>query len=798
MSQPVSPSTSSLSPLRLLAPVTGVALVVLCLSLGCAMGDEGTPKVPGGSPVGGPCSVDQDCGDPALFMCNTAVSRCEASCRVDVDCGASRRGQAALPQCEANPLGCRCDANRCVAALCTADADCKGAGQVCRDGQCGAAPALSLATACHIVPDVVVGRPGTPVRFSVWVMDAAGQPVVPRELPSWVARSERVQGSGQGLSATFVLGTPGVESDAVGVTLGSASCAARVTVLTPKIPTGGVRVRVADELTGRAIPGAVVSVSNGQGGELARAMTDGAGLTWVAATGEVTVSVFHPDFGYLTVAGYDTQGLRDLVLPLRRNPRDTYGGARGVVPDVVFPFAEATPLLAMGLTGLSAPGLPAEVDPVQLLGPARAASASSVLDSLPQGGFVMGSPGEPPEVRAPGVAGVCDASLAGVLFPEEAVRAGACGTRTGWALTGQVPRAEVLGNLLSPAADPLALLIRALPAASRFHSTVVRDVQFRVVPTPGAGTDSPDMSDVSHFARVSYPFQQVPLAFPFVVRFPPLPRVRGAYLDRAFALATVTAPGRGMVPVGMGAALNRAPVDPNTDAQEGLSGPGLVRLRMAPAHHGLEGQPYRLVAMASSDEVLGQGTAGSATSTLLAPLEAPRFDPSGTRPVALGMDFLAPPEGALYNGTLGKTGGLEARELRLGTPVEGATLLRAIFTNRAGQRWTVLMDPRRAAQGVRLPRPPGEFEDRTFWGDLPASAANFALHALVVRGPEGAALGASALAEADGSDLERLPELTQALSTLDYGVTATVMGAGLAVAPSTDLVPVPSTSEAQP
>ncbi|MBJ6762339.1 carboxypeptidase regulatory-like domain-containing protein [Myxococcaceae bacterium JPH2] len=787
-----------MSPLRLLAPVTGVALVVLCLSLGCASGEEGSPKVPGGSPVGGPCSVDQDCGDPALFICNTAVSRCEAACRVDADCGAKRRGQAVLPQCEANRLGCRCDASRCVAALCSVDADCPLPSEVCRDGQCGSAPALSLATTCQVVPDVVVGRPGTPVRFSVWVLDAAGQPVVPREPPTWVARSERVQGGGQGLTATFVLGTPGAESEAVGVSLGSASCSARVTVLTSKIPTGGIRVRVADELTGRAIPGAVVSVSNGQGGELDRATTDAAGLTWVAATGEVTVSAFHPDFGYLTVAGYDTQGLRDLVLPLRRNPRDTYGGARGVVRDVVFPFAEATPLLALGLTGLSAPGLPAEVDPVQLLGPARGASTSSALESLPQGGFVMSAAGESPELSAPGVAGVCDASLAGVLFPEEAVRAGACGTRTGWALTGQVPRSEVLGSMLSPVADPLALLIRALPAPSRFHSTVVRDVQFRVVPTPGAGTATPNMSDVSHFARVSYAFQQVPLAFPFVVRFPPLPRVRGAYLDRAFALATVTAPGRGVVPMGMGAALNRAPADPNTDTQDGLSGPGLVRLRMAPAHHGLEGQPYRLVAMASSGGVLGESTVGSATSTVVASLDAPRFDPSGARPVALGMDFLAPPEGALYNGTLDTIGGLEARELRLGTPVVGATLLRAVFTNRAGHRWTVLMDPRRAAQGVRLPRPPAEFEDRTFWGDLPASSANFALHALVVRGPDGAPLGASSLAEADGSDLERLSELTQALSTLDYGITATVVRVAPAGTPSEDLVPVASSPEARP
>jgi hypothetical protein len=264
-------------------------------------------------------------------------------------------------------------------------------------------------------------------------------------------------------------------------------------------------------------------------------------------------------------------------------------------------------------------------------------------------------------------------------------------------------------------------------------------------------------------------FRQVPLAFPFVARVPPLPRYRDSYLPRALVVGSVSAPGRGLVPLGLGAAINANPVDPNTDTQPLLSSPGYVRVRMAPAHHGLEGQPYRLMAIASSGALGGEEPVGQATSAVMAPLDALRFDPEGTQPVTIADAFLPIPEGAHYNFDAAPWHDLLPREWRMDTLVPGATLLRASFTNGAGRRWTVWMDGRRAVSGVRLPVPPSGMEDRTFQGDTEGSRASLSVEALSVATPEGRSLSLSALAESGGFAPEPLAAATRATSSLNHG-----------------------------
>ena len=193
---------------------------------------------------------------------------------------------------------------------------------------------------------------------------------------------------------------------------------------------------------------------------------------------------------------------------------------------------------------------------------------------------------------------------------------GTCGTRTAWALTAQVPSGELPAGMIDPGTDPLLLLARALPQSGRFSSAVQRDVRFPLhAPIEGKIPPSGPLTSLD--------FQQVPLAFPFVVRVPPLPRFRDSYLSRALVVGSVTAPGQGTVPLGLGAAVNANPVDPNTDTQPLLSSPGLVRVRMAPAHHGLEGQAYRLTAVASSGAFGGEEPVGRATSAVMTALGHP-------------------------------------------------------------------------------------------------------------------------------------------------------------------------------
>ncbi|RYZ41993.1 MAG: carboxypeptidase regulatory-like domain-containing protein [Myxococcaceae bacterium] len=727
------------------------------------MDDSSAPFIQGEGPDAA-CTVDQDCADASLFFCNTALSRCEAACRADEDCSVKRRGQQhAILACESQSLGCRCDANRCVPALCTGDEACE-AGEVCRDGTCGPALAETVAASCRVVPERVVAPVGTSVRFEAWVSDVDGKAVVlPRGI-TWKAVAAGVTGDGTGARATFTLASPGAEAEAVEARVGSATCRARVTVLAPHVASEELRVLVTDALTGRPVEGASVLVSDTLGQTLARESTDAVGVARVAARGEVGVSVFHEDFGYLTLAHYDTKGSRDLRLPLRRNPTDREGGVRILFNN----FAPVGPggALTLGLTGLSVPGLASEAAPGQVVGPERPVNLrlgdATRQFLVPDNTWVFGlGVLEQPDIIAPGIAGVCDSRLQDVTNPEEALRAGACGTRSAWALTAQVPPGGLPAGTMDPGTDPLLLLARALPQSGRFSSSLVRDVQFPLRP-PGGG-------DAMRLPLVTHDFRQVPLGFPFVVRLPALPPFRDGYPERALVLGTVAVPGRGLVPLGLGAAVNTSPSDPLTDTQPGLLTPGFVRVRMAPAHHGLEGQPYRLLALASSGALMGELSAGTGTSAVFAPLEAPRFDPEGAQPVTFSESFLSVPEGSRYNPDLLPWHGLLPREWRLDATVPLATVVRASFTNMAGRRWTVVMDGRRAVSGVRLPVPPSGFEDRTFQGDTEGSRASLSVEALRVTTAEGMSLGALALAESGGLAPEDLAEATRSVSTLHQG-----------------------------
>jgi hypothetical protein len=739
-------------------PLRSPGIVFVCLlafATGCGMYDTlGTPSVPGGK-TDLACTVDQDCADPALFFCNTALSRCEPSCRTDADCAVTRRGEIhAITACESREQGCRCDANRCVAALCAGDDACEG-GQVCRDGACVAPPRVSTATACRVVPERVVAPMGASLRFEAWV-SAGNEPLVPGEGLTWAAVSPRLKGGGQGLGATFTLVTSGPAEEAVEARVGNVTCRARVTVLPRHEAQGRVRVVATDGLTGYPVEGATVVVADATGTPMAKAVTDVDGVAVLVARSGATVSVFHADFGYLTVGSFDMDGSRDLRLPLRRNPADREGGVRVALVDSLPALAKGA--LTLGFTGLSVPGLLSDSVPRQVQGPDTSVEltlgGASRRFAVPTNFWLGGLGAVAPEsVGVPGIAGVCDGGSPGVLEPEEAIRTGACGTRTAWALTAQAPSSELPPGMMDPLTDPTLLLVRALPPSGRFFSTLTRDVRFPlragVQGLPGA--DGP---------LTPLDLRRMPLAFPFVVRLPALPRFRGSYLERALVLGTVTAPGRGTVPLGLGAAVNINPVDPNTDAQGGFTTPGFVRMRMAPAHDGLEGQAYRLVALASS---------GAATSTTMSPLDAPRFDPDGASPVVFPGHFPAIPEGARYNFDAAPWNGLSSRQWRMAGFLPGTSLLRATFTNGGGRRWSVWLDALRSYAGVRLPLPPEGFEDRTFLGDVEGSRAAFFVEGLSVLSPDGDPTNLSELAEAGNLAPEALAALTTGVSTLDYG-----------------------------
>lgn len=765
-------------PLRL-----ALCAVLLCASVWSGCVDSPVPpEPPEPTPVEpGSCQVDQDCPDPGLFFCDTATSRCLAACRTQEDCTATKRGVYRIESCDSNPLGCRCDASRCVVALCSADAECATAGQVCRNGQCAAAPAESAATTCRVTPDFLVGRAGTTARFSVLAQDAAGQPVVVPSGATWTAVDGAVKGGGSGVESSFELGAATVGAvEAVRARVGNATCSARVVVLGAGVEPGQMRTVVTDELTGRPILGAVVVAADVTGTVTASVETDASGVATLAAlTSAGSVSVFHADFGYLTVAHEGSSGPTELSLPLRRNPTERYGGYKGT-----FHNMSTSQDMHAGLAGLSSPDAVTDMSASLLVGPTRRVSFTSGGQAreatLPAGAYVVvpGTTLNATDVSAQGLAGVCDAALAGVSSPEAAMAVGACGTRTAWALGGDIPLNVLSSSVLTGGTlDMGQLLAQTIPLLRTFSSSVVRDVGFRLEETPGAGTGAPDYRDQTHFTGMDHDFakeRSMPLGFQFAVRVPALPRYRGAWMDSAAVLGAARVPGRGVVPLGLGMATNTNPTDQNTDLQAGLPAPGLVSMRMAPTHHGLEGSAYDLVITASSSAAANDATARPASSALFhRTLQKLPFDPRGAAPVNVTGPFLPVPEGARYNYNREAAGGLQGRQLRFLTVPElpVGTVLRAVFTNRAERRWVVLLDAARATTGVRLPVPPASFEDRTYHGDVTGSRSPLGMQALAVS-PTGTAVGTYWELRGlvlDARALARLGELTVAMSALDYG-----------------------------
>jgi hypothetical protein len=320
-----------------------------------------------------------------------------------------------------------------------------------------------------------------------------------------------------------------------------------------------------------------------------------------------------------------------------------------------------------------------------------------------------------------------------------------------------------------------ALLRDVIPILKRFRSSVVRDVQFELRPSPRDPVGDPVFDDNAFFAARDHPFEGVPLAFGFAVRVPALPRFHDAYADGVVVLGGADVQGRGLVPLGLGAGVNTGTIDEQVDVQGELPGPGLVLARMAPAHHGLEGSPYVLSTVAVSLKSLNDASVGVALSGLFDRLPGDRlsFDPRGTQPVPLSGDFLSFPEGAGYNflDIPGTALGARTFQLSGGADLSSAQVVRVQFTDRAGRRWQVIADPATAAAGFVLPKPPtGSLHaDRTFYGGSSIGERSpLLVQALRLR-RGGAAIGFQQLVELNGTNADRLADVMAAVSIVDYG-----------------------------
>lgn len=773
------------------------SFVFVALATGVMVACGGTPPCPdggmcgtgGGGGSGGGCFEDVDCPDPRFFFCNTTTSQCEPSCKVRNDCTADARGQYALAEC-AGGLGCQCDEGKCVAGLCGSDSDC-GASAVCRNGACVTAPAASTVDRCVVLPDYAVLKAGTQQKFHVEAFAADGSPIVLKDGVTWSAANGGTIAATAGNvnSATFTAGNAAA-AEAVGVTatIGSKSCTARTVTLDGTVGANEIAVVVTDELTGRGISGATVLASDATGAPIgATATTNASGyvkLTGIAGA-EISVSVFSANYNYLTIANYDTTGSKFLSFVLRRHQNDKYGGQKGTFKNV-----PTTSNVHAAISGMSIAGSVTDLSLTQLLGntvPTRVKIGNAIdqMDvPLPAGVYLGFSDQQiKTQVAAQGLAGVCSAAKGG----ETAIANGTCGTRTGWALAGDVPLGDLPIDAFAGGTDNLdfgMILPRVLPIFRRFNSSIVRDVEFSLKDTPkDAVTMAPQFKDAGteDFTVADHDFSPpgaVPLAFNFVNRVPDLPKFRNTFIDGVVVLGGANVPGRGVVPLGLGVAVNDNG-DAKIDKVADLPADGLVQLRMAPTHHGTEGAEYGILALGVSFKSFQDSSAGVATSGIFAhPTENKlAFDPTGANPVALPGPFPLFPEGAKYNYASTASGGLNGRTFRIPgftTTSNPTTLIRVTFTDAFEHRWVVLADPAKvAATGFTLPAVPGGAVDRTFSNGMSTGTRSTLLVQTIRLSATPAVatpptMAYKDLVEANNTNADRLTDFTTAFSFIDY------------------------------
>lgn len=739
----------------------------------------------GGGGSTGDCFDEFDCPDSQLFFCNTTTSKCEPACRTKNDCTATVRGEFALDFCNGT-LGCQCDEGKCVGSLCSADVDCGT--QVCRNGACVPAPTAADVAKCTLTPDYAVIPAGGKAKFFVSAWNAQNQPVVVKDGATWTATDSSVTTTAApGNSAEFTAGsTPGTAPvAAVRAAFGSVNCTAQVLVTPATAPAGSVLAVVTDELTGRPVAGATVVVSDtSTGADIGNTNVQAAGMYAAVVAGTpamVSVTVFHADYNYLTIGNYPMSGSRVLSMPLRRNQVDKFGGYKGTFTNV-----PQTSNIHAGIASMSLAGAITDLSLAQLLGPSEPTdivigSAINQMDVPIPAGVYLGFTDSliKGNVSALGLAGTClDASGA----PDTAkIAAGTCGTRTAWGLAGDVPLGDLPIDAFAGGTSNIdfgKVLSRIIPIFKKFNSSVVRDVQFSLKATPRTNGEY-DFKDTSSFTTQDHVFDQVPLAFNFAVQVPDLPQFKGSYADGAVVLGGANVQGRGVVPLGMGVAVNTAtPVDAKTDIQAELPSAGLISMRMAPTHHGIEGADYGLVALALSLKSITDASAGIATSAIYSRVSGNqlKFDPKGATPVTLGGGFLAFPEGAKHNFTNAAQPALAARTFKLTLPTSvtlaGVTMIRVAFTDELDHRWVIFTSQAEAANGIRLPTPPAGFADRTFSNGL-TTGVRSTLLAQAIRlndnpAGTGTAISFQGLVELNNTNYDRITDFTTGFSFIDY------------------------------
>jgi hypothetical protein len=591
----------------------------------------------------------------------------------------------------------------CRVKGCQVNDDCVG-GQLCSGGQCVSAPDPANVASCVIVTPGGAIRQGATVTLNAVARNQNGV-VLPGIRFAWASsESGRVSVAGNVATGGAMGGAANITATVEGKT--SVSCDRPATLTNyPTVAGGAVRVVLVNDLTGAPITGATVVAVIGGAQQTATTGADGTARFNGAAPESVTVT--GANIEAVTVI---QPGSTDIYIPVP-TARDSSkaGGVRGVVDISKSRRAE----VQLGIVG---PAIPANFLDFDL--------ASLIGDSLPT------------EIKAPELQVDTTADLPGnLVFGLGATRrftvdtAGAnqrcqgdmptetqigCflarlpeGPGAVWSFAGQIGISKLtpLASRLSGAIGggggqdlPIGEILSAVLPLFRtlyhgINSGVVTSAFPKVAIAAGtdcsvpanAADDSKCRGDFSKYQKITLAADTA-LSINSAVTVPTLPRQSdGTFADGAVMLAVAVSPGRGLVPLGLSAALDETDATKTGDGViNGVEQPfgansatlpnGQMALTMAPPHSGIEGARIALVTAALDPNSIG-GSAGTQVSGLV------KFVSKVSATESLGGAFLGFPTGTLdvasKKWTAAAQGGLT-----------GATLVRYEL-QRNGRTWLV-------------------------------------------------------------------------------------------------------------
>lgn len=666
------------------------------------------------------CAKDSDCPTSAGYTCDIDLSKkCIFQCLTADDCKGDNAPAATKTLCTGSALGCACEIDpattlaACVTKVCATDTDC-GTGNVCENGACKTNPTPAGVSACKVFPEVVLMHVGADTKFTAQAF-AGEKPV---RLPASAFTASAGDASVElkaGTTDTFTgkAATTGLV-DGVKVVVGSATCFGKVQVYGN--PTGAFRAVVVDSLSNLPMEGIKVTLD----GSTTVKTTDASGVAeWTTgekgtAAAPFTATAFGADIGYVTVAGTSSN---DLLVPVQRNPLAVQGGVKGKLKNL---FTDTSDV-HVGIVGMSLAGGITDISFDLLLGPSEPTNitlGSRTFSDVPLPSGIMAglsSSRFKESYKALGRAGFCASDL-----PKS--KLGTCGIRSVWGLGGDVPIAKLSTVIDQVSGGSVAnlnigpILTELLPVFRNFRSTMVRDQQFTL------GAPVADKVADAFLAPLDLDNElkdkgggAVRLSVKTVVKIPTLPKLAGQFVDGAIVLAGSDVTGRGIVPLGLSAGVDKSTTTETADGtvkdEDGKS--GQLVLHMAPAHDGAEGSPYLIGVLAASFSNISGGL--SASGILHRPSGCASGSSSGLcygGTIDTGKTFMGYPEGSKFD--------FSNRRFTVGAGVSGATMYRLIISADAG-RWSVYFS---GNNGFTLPAAPAGMTDRA------AARAEYTLQAL--------------------------------------------------------------------